>query len=223
MKRDAQSCSRTWMVFNRQIFAPEINISMKFIIIVGMAHSGTTILTRTLSQHPSIICYRSGNEAWLYENDALAAGVAAPIFEFAAKQSAPYLLMKRPWVDHRPNFLLANFPDAYYLYTQREKEEIFKSWAKPDSMVDQAARTDRNIQDGKYNDSLEMSRCLEARVPHFLRIKHEELCYNPDGIFKQITELIGLSYFNFNFVEINKRVDIKRLLRLRQKLRRPIF
>jgi hypothetical protein len=189
---------------------------MKYIIVVGMAHSGTTILTRTLSQHPSVVCYRTGPQAWLYENDALASGDAFPVFEFAARQSVPYILMKRPWVCHRPYFLVANWPDAYYLYMQREREEIFKSWAKPTSMVE--TRTERAVQEAKYNDSLEAAARLEAMVPHFLRIKHEELCLDPAAIFKQIIKFTDLPDFGFDFSEINS-VDIKKLLLFEMEMR----
>lgn len=51
----------------------------RLIIEVGLAHSGTTILTHVLRQHPEVVFVVNGSEAWILENTWLPLEQAEPI------------------------------------------------------------------------------------------------------------------------------------------------
>lgn len=125
----------------------------RLIIVVGMAHSGTTILTYLLRQHPDAVCCTDGTEAWVLENTWLPFERQAPIQDLLARFPHKRVLLKRPWnvAKHR-QWMENEMPSAKYLYCFRGFEDISKSWSKPKSFVDPRLRAgDQSYQRETYD------------------------------------------------------------------------
>jgi Sulfotransferase family len=186
----------------------------RLIIVLGMAHSGTTILTYTLQQHPDVVCGTSGPEAWLFENDWLMSEQTALIQEILDNNLNKKVLLKRPWVcvDHR-DYLVREMPNAKFIYCYRDFFDISMSWSKPTSFVGANLRSDSEFQRKTYDETLKAGEILASKVPFFIKIYHKDFVNHPSRIMRMITEWVGLSHFNFDlrFVSYNK--DIKLFLR----------
>lgn len=172
----------------------------RLIIVLGMAHSGTTIITQTLAQHPDVVLGANGGESWLLENDWLPNEDSAAIAKMLDDNPGRRLLLKRPWNEcHHAEWMACEIPFAMFIYCQRECSEIRKSWSKPTSQVDPLLR-DPTQQRRIYDESLQASRDFENAVPDFFRISHEALLADPAGEIARLAGWLGLdSQADFTF------------------------
>lgn len=183
----------------------------RLIVVCGMAHSGTTILTYLLQQHPGVVCCVGGPESWILENDWLKLERAGPIQEVLEKFPDKSILLKRPWVCmQRPLWLLENMPNARYIYCYRSFEDISASWSKQGSFVDAKLRQ-TNKQKEFYDKAFQAGEIFGAQVSNFRRHYHPSLLENPEKEIMEIAVWLGLSSWKFDVSPVGG-VNVKSLL-----------
>jgi hypothetical protein len=101
------------------------------IAILGMAHSGTTVMASTLAQCPDLCLYTSGRQGWLLECDEIAPGKkwnAAKLKAVQAKHPNKELLIKRPWAESQYEWWDEHFPDVKMICMIRPFVDVHASW-----------------------------------------------------------------------------------------------
>lgn len=186
----------------------------RLIIVVGMAHSGTTILAYLLQQHPDVVCCTDGTEAWILENTWLPLEQAEPIQQLLAKFPDKRLLLKRPWNGvYHGDWMQREMPNARYLYCLRNFEEISKSWLKPNSFVDSRLRDGGpKYQREFYDMCFKEASAFGSRVSHFRPMPHEHLLNNPKRVMAMTTMWLGLSPWRFDVSKVSRTTNIKDFL-----------
>jgi hypothetical protein len=186
----------------------------RLIVVVGMAHSGTTILTHVLRQHPEIGLAVNGSEAWILENTWLPLEQADPIQELLTNHTYKRVLLKRPWnsVWHG-DWMKQEMPNAKFIYCYRDFEEIAKSWSKPTSFVDERLRNGGvEFQRSFYDMCVEASEAFGRTVPFYRKVYHPGFVENPKAMMAMIATWAGLTHFNFDVSQVGHNKDIKKVL-----------
>jgi hypothetical protein len=188
-------------------------LSERLIIIVGMAHSGTSILAHVLRQHPSIVCAANGDMAWLLENDWLPNEDTAAIAELLEANPGKRLLLKRPWIecDHS-EWMARELPEARYLYCHRPFADMQASWKKKGSFVPPRLRWCKTHQRNTYNSALQKADDLAKRVGHFRYHDHNAFVADPNKVIQGTADWLGLPPFAFDLGDVGGR-NIKERLR----------
>jgi hypothetical protein len=162
----------------------------RLIVVLGMAHSGTTILTYVLKQHPDVLSAVNGPEAWILENDWLRLEQASPIQDVLCSFPNHRILLKRPWscVWHG-DWMAAEMPNARFLYCQREFGEIAQSWSKPTSFVDGTLRhAATQHKQELYQFFRRKGEEFGTRVPYFLKVDHAQFVEQPARVMAGIAD-----------------------------------
>lgn len=168
----------------------------RFIIVLGMAHSGTTIFTKVLSQCPKIQLIVNGTEAPLLENDYLYKRDPRVLRLLAIPDK--FLLLKRPWMEEFSDFFRRYLPNAHYYIMLKTFEAQSKSWSKPKSLVEAELRESKSVQRARYDKCLNLAQNfpLPKRIVHY-----DYLLTQPKQLFNEINDELGLNH-NFNVEEI---------------------
>jgi hypothetical protein len=177
------------------IFANE-----RLIIVLGMAHSGTTILTYVLRQHPHLLCCVDGDEAWILENTWLPLEQSASIERTLTNRPTKRILLKRPWscVNHG-EWMAREMPNAKYIYCYRDFEDISASWSRPNSFVEVALQNGGvEYQREHYRMCLERAESFARGVPFFKKVDHRHFVENPSIVITDIAAWAGLEPFRFD-------------------------
>lgn len=170
----------------------------RLIVVLGMAHSGTTILTHTLANHPDVTLATNGGEAWLLENDWLPNEDSPPLVQWLETNTGRRLLLKRPWNEClHAEWMSRTMPDARFIYCRREFSEIRKSWSKPTSFVESSLRNPTE-QFAAYSDALVKAQRFADTVKHFFTVDHERLLANPARELARLTRWLDLPKFEFD-------------------------
>lgn len=188
----------------------------RLIIVCGMAHSGTTILTHVLKEHPSVFCFVNGSESWLLENTILPNKQNESLQRIL--QTIPNnkrILLKRPWVlcCGLTDWLLQDLPNAKYLYCYREFSDISMSWSKPTSLIDDHLRNSKENQEIHYRLCLEQTQEFKNKVPYFKQIHHLDFVKDPTGVMSDICKWAALPSFRFNVSHVSLDKDIKNIIK----------
>lgn len=187
-------------------------MSDRLVIVLGMAHSGTTILTHLLRQHPSLHLCANGGNAWLLENDWLLAKDQCSILN-ALKQHERVLL-KRPWTEYRAlDWLIETFPNAWYIYCYKDCEDIIQSWSRTDTNCEADLR-DAPMAEKRafYEHCRRCAITLWENVAHFRVVHHPYLARHPADCMVELRNWLGLSAFIFDVSAVVSGVDIKKVL-----------
>lgn len=185
----------------------------RLIIILGMAHSGTTILAHVLSQHPDVVLAANGQTAVLLENEWLVNADPGPIQALLQKHSDKRVLLKRPWNEIRQAEWMAQvMPDARYIYCVREFHAIATSWKKPTSLVEKKLR-DCNCRQmaGYFAWCRDKADRFAATVAHCCEHCHEAFLADPATIMEDTAAWLGLAPFSFDVSQVGT-TDIKAAL-----------
>jgi hypothetical protein len=188
----------------------------RLIVVVGMAHSGTTILSYVLSQHPDVLPCVNGHQAWIFENTWLPEEKSEPIQALLNSHPGKRLLLKRPWncVWHGP-WMAREMPDAKFLYCMRSFDELASSWSKPTSFVEDALKQGtREFQKEKYDMYYERAMGFRRMVKNFHTVYHRRLLAAPKREITDIANWLGLPAYTFELRAVSGSPDknIKRLL-----------
>jgi hypothetical protein len=183
----------------------------RLIIVIGMAHSGTTILTFLLKQHPDVVCCRNGSENWIFENTWLPSEQSQPIQHFLWKNPNRRILLKRPWnAVYHGDWMAREMPNARYLNCTRPFEEISKSWAKPTSFVNPELRdADEQVHRQVYDACLLAADLFSKKVKHFRSMPHQDLLDRPQHVMAESTAWLGLQPFWFDVSKVSTTQNIK--------------
>lgn len=176
----------------------------RLIVILGMAHSGTTVFVHTLLQCPSIVCFACGTESWVFENKYLLPQFASvfeqednPVLKFVDDHPNKFVILKRPWQEARPEFFKKHMPNARYFLLIRSFDALVKSWAKPNSSVMVNLRlASPEVKKEYYDKYLEAANTFAAKIESkkvFL-ISYEEMCRDPSKIFADVATTLGISF-----------------------------
>lgn len=187
----------------------------RLIIVMGMAHSGTTILTYVLKHHPEILCCTDGTEAWLLENTWLPLELKEPIQQFLNNYPDKRILLKRPWSEvWHGNWMQQEMPNAKYIYCYRNFGDIYDSWVKPTSMLPKQWR-DRSLDGHKqfYDMCLQHASEFAGVVPNYRRHDHALFVNNARRAMNDLTQWLQLPAWNFDISMVSHLHNIKTILR----------
>lgn len=186
----------------------------RLIIILGMAHSGTTVIAYTLRQHPNIICCINGTEANLLENDWLLLRQTEPIQTILNNHPEKKVLLKRPWNEIRhPAWMFREMPDAHYIYCFREFNSICKSWSKSTSLVDKHVRLGcPEYKREFYDECLLKGQNFCSKVNSFI-IDNDDFIKDSNKVITDVSKFIGLEQYDFDTSKVVDNGDIKSQIR----------
>lgn len=186
----------------------------RLIIVLGMAHSGTTILTHVLRQHPDITLFVDGSEAWIYENTYLPLEQSEPIQQLLTDYPNRRIILKRPWNEvWHGDWMAQEMPNAKFIYCYRSFEETAKSWSKPTSFVaDQLRSGGIDYQRSFYHFCIEKAEAFSRKVPFYKKVFHPDFVERPAHTIAMLAQWFGLSPFKFDVSQVGHDKDIKRLL-----------
>lgn len=186
-----------------------INDDHKLIIICGMAHSGTTIIAFILRQNPDFVLFVNGQQRDVLENDLLMQEDVKGIEEINKKDKR--IILKRPWIESEiTDWLIENMPNAYYIYSVKDKEENIKSWSKENAYVLKELKISSYEEKSKnydkcYSDAMR----LKENVKNFLIVENEKLIDDPKKIFDEINQFLGVEKFDYNLSDVSSTKSIK--------------
>lgn len=189
-----------------------IDCNDRLIIVLGMAHSGTTILTHILQKHPDVICGTDGAEAWILENIWLPLEQAEPIQQLLHNFPTKRILLKRPWNEvWHGEWMKREMPNAKFIYCYRSFLEISESWCKPNSMVDAELR-DGDHQKQFYEMCWECAGKFGSSVTHYRQHYHPDFVENPEKVIAEMATWLGLSPWMFDVTSVGNHLNIKDVL-----------
>jgi len=176
----------------------------KAIFVTGMARTGTTIMTHTLTSHPDISTYIGGREAYLLENDYMSSsgGIEYPkeikkIIK-RANDKNKFALFKRPWVHKYPEEFKKYFPNSYFILMTRSCQETLDSWKRFGGGHEKLNKDVYEKHLDYYDEFIHIlgeDRCL--------LISLEDMISNKEKVFKGIAKMIGID-FKFNLTAIGE-------------------
>jgi hypothetical protein len=179
----------------------------RLIIVVGMAHSGTTIISYILKQHPNVVVAVDGNESWILENTALPKEDNSVIQRLIDSNPKKYILMKRPWnCVYHTDWMSREMHKAKYIYCQKTFSETNKSWSKRLSFIEEKLRNSPTEEKCDfYNMCLAKGTELSEKVPYFYKVHHSDFSSSPEKIINELAIWIGLKPFKFDLSKVNER------------------
>jgi len=181
---------------------------MSIIFLSGMAHSGTTILTHLLRQHPSICHQVDGKSVMFYESDLIFDSKS--LRNLASKNLGKKILVKKPWVfADDPNYFIDLFPDAYFICCLKSFEEASKSWSKPYSQVAFDFRYNNVAQKEKYDLFMESVYVMKNSLNKFNIFHYDKFIDNPSYAMKELTEFLEIDNFNYDLSDVGNDKNIK--------------
>jgi hypothetical protein len=186
----------------------------RLIVVFGMAHSGTTILTYVLNKHPETMLAVDGEKSWILENTWLPLEQGEPIQGFLATYPNKRLLLKRPWNEvWHGDWMRREMPNAKFIYCYRDFDEITKSWSKPTSFVNDMLRSGGiEYQRGYYQFCLEKAEAFARAVPFFYKLHHPRFVEDPKRVMAEISAWAGLAPFKFDVSQVSCDKNIKDVL-----------
>jgi hypothetical protein len=185
----------------------------RLIIVLGMAHSGTTILAYVLKMHPDIECHINGPEAWLLENEWLKNKDAEPIQEIL-NNSDKRILLKRPWMEvWNGQWMREEMPDAKFIYCHRDFDAVSVSWTKPTSQIGDDLRYggiehQREFYDFCFNKGNEFGN----QVNNFYWHRHEHFATMPKIVIHKVAKWLELRRWVFDTTMVGKS-NVKDILK----------
>lgn len=186
----------------------------RLIIVVGMPHSGTTILTHTLRQHRGLICCTNGTEAWLLENTYLPLEDTHAIQRLLDGSSKRRVLLKRPLNEvFHGSWMRQEMPNAKFIYCYRDFEEIQKSWSGPGSVLENEVKNGSvDYQRETYNTWLKSAEEFGASVPYFYKLHHPAFVSNPRKIIEELIVWLSLPHQHLRVSQVSNAKNIKHFL-----------
>lgn len=180
----------------------------KPILMIGVPHSGTSVLASIFSSHPDIAMWTEAPEVWepywaegidseynrlvpKYENeveDMDVLRITDAFYRFVASKKRTRLLNKNPRNTVRINFMKRIFPDAKIVHIFRDGRDVVNSITRgmPDFMIEK-------ICDRWINSLNEVKNQLK-KIPSsdFYDIKYEDFCERPNEIIIDVFEKFEL-------------------------------
>lgn len=175
---------------------------------MGMAHSGTTIVAKVLSQCPDFALCVHGKQSWLLEHDAILGRNTAQVAALLIKHPKKRILLKKPWCEKNGEWFAQELPNAYYLCVLKEKNQVMQSWSKPGSFVNTEFRKNPVMQSKQYDEFREMAEKFPCKKS--LIIKFNDLIARPKKSFATIATFLDVNYI-FDTSEVGKG-NVKRSL-----------
>jgi hypothetical protein len=182
----------------------------RFIIVMGMAHSGTTIFAKTLALCPSFVLCTHGRQSWLLEHDAILSRRTAQVAALLKRHTKKRVLLKKPWCEKNGQWFYEQMPNAYYFCLLKSKEDSMKSWSKPGSYVNTEFRKNPELQSRQYDDFAKFA--TEFPCKNCMVIKYGRLVKHAPKVFQEAAEFLGVD-FKFDTSEIGVNKNVKRSLK----------
>jgi hypothetical protein len=186
----------------------------RLIIVLGMAHSGTTIFTKTLLQCPNVICLRNGPQRWIFENTYIRKRKTKPIEQFLCEHPHSLVVMKKPWAETHYEFFREKMPEAYFVCMLKSFKAIRRSWSKKTSFVSAGLRNgseaaQKRHYDKYYNAAMNFPR--ETGAKRYFKLSYQKLLKNPNETFVKVNRFLDLN-FKFDTSEIKPGGNVKKTL-----------
>lgn len=182
----------------------------KLIVVTGMPHSGTTIFTYLLQQHPQITLFAHTIpkllETWITDPDVL------QLVNYFIARCGTHVLVKRPSLFvELGDYLLANMPKAKYICCHRDFDQIVKSWSGPHCISATAKYS--NDQLGLYNTWMSIENYFCNRLPFCTSLHHADFVNDPQSVLNSITDWLQLERYVFDVsqVSLDEEKSIKKL------------
>jgi hypothetical protein len=193
----------------------------RLIVVLGMAHSGTTIVAYILRQHPDVVVAVGGYEGWILENTWLPREESQPIQNLLNENPDKRVLLKRPWNEvHHPEWMHREMPDATFIYCVRPFEAISQSWSRRNSFVDSRLRNGGvHYQRLFYQMSLAKGNAFGRTVQHFHVIENGSFIAKPAQTMQDIASWVGLAPWEFDVSTVSSDKNIKRILSRERRMK----
>lgn len=182
----------------------------RLIIVFGMSHSGTTLLSHVVQQHPDVLCYTDGPAAHTLENTWLPDERSDLIQQMLCELPKKRILLKKPWSEIKNGqWMINEMTNAKFIYCYKSFEKMLISWKKGNSPLIEQFKDDlKALYEFYYYQAYEFHKL----VPHFYWHSYEDFLVYPTTMIDSLAAWIGLSPWKFNTSVVNKSVDIKALL-----------
>lgn len=176
----------------------------RLIVVTGMPHSGTTIFTYILKQHPDIqlLANTIPNllESWFIDDINV-------LDQAIATTDKRYIMVKRPaLIWEYKKYLLEHMPNARFLYCLKSCKEAVNSWNKVTSVGGTAK------DDNAYEKFMENVVDFEQKTQHFKYVCHASFVNNPIDVLNDIVDWLDLKRFNFDVSQVDESKNIKHVL-----------
>lgn len=179
--------------------------SSRIIIVSGMPRAGTSVITYVLAKHKDITLYIDGTEAHVLENTLLPNWTGSEeqielIQKILSKTKTKYILLKRPIHCINSKFIERDFPNALFVFMERELKEITTSW-KNSGMVGKNIYENAEESHNRFKKKMR-DMMVEKKIINSL----EDFCENPQILLSKVSEITKLeNIFNTDIVARNEK------------------
>jgi len=229
----------------REQFYEKNSTLVKPILIVGVPHSGTSVLSSTFKNHPDIAMWTEAPEVWepswaegvdseynrlvpMNEDDVTEMDiqrVTDAFFRYLKSQNKSRLMNKNPRNTVRINYMRKIFPDAKIIHIYRDGREVVNSITRSMSefMIEQIC--------DRWVNSINEFKKQSEKIPNsdIYEIRYEKFCESPRKIIaeayqmcelrvdEKILNIIPTKFTNFNG-KWSKEINEKYHPMIREKL-----
>lgn len=189
----------------------------RLVIVLGLYHSGTTILTYLLRQHPDMRLLQDepiGDEPnWSLENRWTSLGELDHIAKQLKEYPKDRLLLKQVYHHTWWSFdTITSLRKAKFVWIRKTFEEAVRSWKKPSSLAGQELlEGDEEFCRKYYDERMEDVRVFLRSRP-FYTVDYSDFLSDPREVLSDLIEWIGLEPFEFNTAQVSSEIDIKIIL-----------
>ena len=186
--------------------------SSRLIVIVGLVHSGTTILTHLLSQHSSIELGETGELGWTLEGPALYNEDTQSIKRMLS-DCPDRLLLKLAWQEGFDiSWMVRKIPDAKFLHIVKEFPVMCASWDKPTNLTTyELSHGTREYRKSFYDNGIKHLRVLKG-ANSYREVPYVNLLSGPSEELDLVVKWLDLPKFEFNTSLVSPDIDIKVVL-----------
>jgi|694.fasta_scaffold24480_2 hypothetical protein len=191
-----------------------IENNQNIIMVCGMAHSGTTLLTHFIRQNPDTYNYVNGISSWVYETQLIIQKSAKKISGIINSNPNKKILMKSPWSEvEYSDWLIENMPDACYVCCLKNFDDIKTSWSNIAAQVnDELKFSNDDFKKQKYDFCISQMNKFKNCVKKFIIINYKDLINNPSDIMDKIENLSDIKPYKYDFSIIGQNKSIKEII-----------
>lgn len=180
----------------------------RLIFVSGMAHSGTTILTHLLRQHPSLFHQTDGYCKMFHESEIFLD--KNNLIEIMNMHNDKNILIKKPWIfSEKFDFLTKEFKSSFFVCCMKSFDEITKSWSRITSQVKPQMKSHKSVQKEVYDSYVEKIKLFEKHVDNFHIINYSEFLFDTKKIMDNLTEFLKINKFDYDLSMVGSNKNIK--------------
>lgn len=215
-----------FLIVKNRIYWSKSKVSKgNFIFVLGAPRSGTTLIQRLISNHPSVLSFDgetsifSPKNVFNYERFRHICEIKP--FELAIEQSeclvsffenlhkiclgsGMYYLEKTPQHIKRLNFLLHHFPNAKFIHVIRDPRDCYCSAVNGDN-IPQSKRANSYVNYWKTC----VNNRINSKSDRIYDVFYEDFVENPAPMLESIMDFIGLPFDVEQLISSKNEHDIR--------------